>query len=228
VVFRCPPTGVDLFWSVPWSVMVWHQMTHRGWRQSIGPNAASARKKHSPPDTTASYPTTYSPNSTGTLPAPNVVRPIQRRNAALREHDVKHRRTGAARNTLSRIVFRMIVDNQAYPSKVQSLNGGDRLGEGTCARSFKLSQSSALYLWCDRYIDRLSIVSINLSRTTLETGARPTFLPSGSPRPPVNCPWPRESGCAQCWSAPPTRPHTRAAVSRGMVEEARGRTGSPS
>jgi hypothetical protein len=33
--------------------------------------------------------------------------PRQRRSAALREHDVKHRRTGAARNTLSRIVFRM-------------------------------------------------------------------------------------------------------------------------
>src|SRR6267154_6463477 len=38
--------------------------------QCLAAHAASARKKHSPPDTAAA-PTTYSPNSTSTPPTPN-------------------------------------------------------------------------------------------------------------------------------------------------------------
>jgi hypothetical protein len=48
--------------------------------------------------------------------------PHQRRSAALREHDVKHRRTYAARNTLSHSVFRMMVDKRHYPSTLVPTN----------------------------------------------------------------------------------------------------------
>lgn len=35
MIFECLPIGPGLFWSVLWSVILWHQMTHRGWRWSI-------------------------------------------------------------------------------------------------------------------------------------------------------------------------------------------------
>ncbi len=153
--------------------------------QCLPAHAASARKKHSPPDTAAS-PTTYTPNSTSTPPTPKTnttgqrgsprfvggrsaidgcsylgrppdkirwcsfpqpamvlgriteqwrasrryrfgaspeclgigvspLFPHQQRSAARHAHDVKHRRTGQARNTLSRIVFPMMMDNLYYP-----------------------------------------------------------------------------------------------------------------
>ena len=51
----------------------------------------------------------------GGLPLFPHQRRARMRGAARRAHDVKHRRTGQARNTLSHIIFPMMMDNLYYP-----------------------------------------------------------------------------------------------------------------